>query len=140
MGKFLSREQMLAASGRQFSAVEIEGLGTLRLVTISAGKAIAYQALAKRQEKGEDVEAELVTYMLSATCVDERGKPLFTEATAREWLDEVSPEVMQKVVAAVTAYVTATLPAAPAPKPGEEAAPLGNSVASPSSGSPTGSA
>ena len=140
MSKFLSREQMLASSGRKFSSVDIPGVGALRLVTISAGKAIAYQALAKRQEKGEDVEAELVTFMLVATCVDERGKPLFTEATAREWLDEVSPEVMQKVVELVTAYVAASLPAAPpAAKPGE-AAPLGNSVASPSSGSPTGSA
>jgi hypothetical protein len=87
---------------RKFITVELEGLGTIRLASFSARRALEFRKLLKRQSAGEDVELEMTRLMIVGSLVDDEGKAVFDDAGADAFMDRISPNMAGKLVVEVT--------------------------------------
>ncbi len=94
----LTRDQMMKGKGRIYKTVMFEDLdGELRLGSLTAGAALELNDLKSRITKGEAVEKEMMVLMLVDAIVDDDGKPLFDNDSAKEFLQKISPETMLKI-------------------------------------------
>ena len=127
----LTVEQLLSKQSRKFEVVDVPDVGPMRFGSLTAGPALEYGALERRRDAGEVVDKELALHILTHSCVDGVGRPMFTPERARQFLENnLSPAALMFIVELI-----GKLNGGPKEKP------EGNpSEASPSSGSHTGSA
>lgn len=124
--KVLSKDEVLAAAGRETKVIEVPNVGALRLASPNAEQFLELQELYARQEKGEDVKREMMRFGL-ACVVDEDGEQLFDAAAIEVRLKRWSFKAISRLMNEAIGY------AADLVKPSKEA-PLGNSEAGPAEG------
>lgn len=101
--KHLTAELLLKAQNRRFASVPLPDLeGELRIGSFTAHTGLVLRQLNAKKERGEAVELEQCVTLVAGSAVDDAGRPIFTEATARQFLERISVETMHTVLDAIT--------------------------------------
>lgn len=109
----LDASQLLKFDGRKFTTADIEGLGTVRLASLSARKGIEFEKLMKRHKAGEDVDLEVARTLMTGCIVDDVGAPVFDELTADRFLDRITGEIAGKLIKQMMAFILEQRPTTP---------------------------
>lgn len=99
--QFMTKDQLLAATGRRFSHLEIPGFGTVRIGSLSAAQMLEYRQLERRKSEGADVERDIMLFLVAAAVVDGNGRKILDNESAAGVLENISLEAAHQLVNAV---------------------------------------
>lgn len=119
----LNKEQILAAQGRATVEIQVKELGgAVRLRAPSAGAVYRYRDLQDQIDKGKANELDAMLYVVKHAIVNDQNQVLFQDDDgARQFIEAVSLETLQVVVAEFGKLITRGKPA-PAENPAGDAA------------------
>lgn len=98
---YLTLEQ-LTKSKRNSEDIVVEELGgTIRIIQLSAGKALEFKNLETKKKNGsseEDLEKKQMVLLLSSAVVDEQNQPMLNEKTAVQFMNAVSFKTLDHII------------------------------------------